>query len=112
MAYKDRGLKKWGGFILSEHTAHMEQSNRAPQWKAAMDEDVIQSVLNRATSHHVMLAIQEYQPMGVEAQPDIIGQLIGIEGDSIYIRTSTGIHAIELVNIRHVEERRIEKWYS
>ncbi|KMT58575.1 hypothetical protein X559_3004 [Paenilisteria newyorkensis] len=90
----------------------MEQSNRTPQWKVAMDEASIQSVLSHATSNHVMLAIQEYQPIGAEAQPDIIGQLIGIEGDSIYIRTSTGIHAIELPNIRHVEERRIEKWYS
>ncbi|EUJ47411.1 hypothetical protein [Paenilisteria rocourtiae] len=112
MAYKDRGLKKWGGFILSEHTAHMEQSNRIPQWKVAMDEAAIQSILTHATSHHVMLAIQEYQAVGIDAQPDIVGQLIGIEGDSIYIRTSSGIQAIELTNIRHVEERRIEKWYS
>ncbi|AQY49671.1 hypothetical protein PWEIH_06781 [Listeria weihenstephanensis FSL R9-0317] len=112
MTYKDRGMKKWGGFILSEHTAHIEQANQAPQWKEAMDEASIQDVLEHALSHRVMLAIQEHQAIGIEAKADILGQLIGIEGDSIYIRTSSGIKAIELSNIRHIEERRLEKWYS
>ncbi|MBC1937553.1 hypothetical protein HCA69_14340 [Listeria grandensis] len=112
MSYTDRGMKKWGGFILSEHTAHMEQANKTPEWKEAMSEEQIESILQHATSQRVMLAIQEYQAIGVDAQADIIGQLIGIEGNSIYIRTSTGISATELANIRHIEERRLEKWYS
>ncbi len=37
MSYQDRGMKKWGGFLLSEHTEAMQNAEPTLVWKGSYD---------------------------------------------------------------------------
>lgn len=42
MSYQDRGMKKWGGFLLSEHTEAMQNAEPTLVWKEAMTTEFIE----------------------------------------------------------------------
>lgn len=88
MSYQDRGMKKWGGFLLSEHTEAMQNAEPTLVWKEAMTTEFIESVLASAMTHQSMLVIQK-KPLGPEASPenDIIGRISGVEIIPFILRT-------------------------
>lgn len=55
MSYQDRGMKKWGGFLLSEHTEAMQDAEPTLVWKEAMTTEFIESVLASAMTHSLRL---------------------------------------------------------
>ncbi|MBC1578900.1 hypothetical protein HCJ21_08920 [Listeria seeligeri] len=113
MDYQDRGMKKWGGFLLSEHTEAMKTAEPLLTWKESMTTEAIENVLGSAMTHSSMLVIQK-KPLDPEAAPekDIIGRISGVENNTIYIRNSEGIIPLSFSVIRNVEERSVEKWYK
>ncbi|EAD9709984.1 hypothetical protein AF112_06120 [Listeria monocytogenes] len=113
MGYQDRGMKKWGGFLLSEHTEAMQNAEPNLVWKEAMTTEFIESVLASAMTHQSTLVIQK-KPLNPEASPenDIIGRISGVENNTIYIKNSEGIIPLSFSAIRNVEERSVDKWYK
>ncbi|MCH3058280.1 hypothetical protein K3X06_14845, partial [Listeria monocytogenes] len=69
MSYQDRGMKKWGGVLLSEHTEAMQNAEPTLVWKEAMTTDFIESVLASAMTHQSTLIIQK-KPLDPEAFPE------------------------------------------
>lgn len=45
--YNDRGLKKWRGFFLSEHSQQIARDKASPEWHDAMDQEVVYHILHR-----------------------------------------------------------------
>ena len=60
--YQDRGMKKWAGFFLSDHTAKINQSNRQRKTfypkKPEMSDIEISKVLLTAFANHRKVKIQ------------------------------------------------------
>lgn len=64
MTYRDRGIKKWQGFFLSEHNEQMDQqqaSNRL-KWREAMSSECIESVLSAAITHQFFISDTKKAP--------------------------------------------------
>lgn len=115
MTYQDRGIKKWQGFFLSEHNEQMDQLQASTKlkWREAMSSECIESVLSAAITHQSSLVIQK-KPLNADAfpEPDVTGRISGVDGDIIFIQSTSGVISISFSSILNIEERKIEKWYK
>lgn len=115
MTYRDRGIKKWQGFFLSEHNEQMDhqQASTRLKWREAMSSECIESVLSAAITHQSALLIQK-KPLNSDAfpEPDVIGRIAGVDGDIIFIQSTAGITSLSFSSILNIEERTTEKWYK
>ena len=102
--YQDRGMKKWQGFMLSDHIAALnrdkENSAKVYSEKEAMSEIEISQVLLQAFANNKVVAVQlKEKTLDKKIQPDIVGLVKGYEGDKIVI----GDTEVELSNINNIE---------
>ncbi|HHQ1114322.1 TPA: hypothetical protein ACSKN0_002868 [Listeria monocytogenes] len=115
MTYRDRGIKKWQGFFLSEHNEQMDQLQASTKlkWREAMSSECIESVLSAAITHQSALVIQK-KPLNADAfpEPDIIGRISGVDGETIFIQSTAGIISLSFSSILNISERKLEKWYK
>lgn len=106
--YKDRGMVKWAGFYLSEHTdtLHNEKTAEAnrPVQKMQMDVDEIGEILSEAVlkSRKIVIQIEERDSNGYY-QPDIIGIIQGSDELGIYVG-STKVGYDEIRNVAFSNE--------
>lgn len=102
--YQDRGMKKWQGFMLSDHIAAInrdkEEKAKVYDEKDAMSEIEIGQVLLQAYANNKVVSVQlKEKTLDKKIQPDIVGLVKGYEGDKIVI----GDTEVELSNINHIE---------
>ena len=109
--YQDRGMKKWRGFFLSEHTTEQEKiqtgltHSNSP--KPQMTEQEIGEVLQVARLKNKSVAIQ-IEAIDNEGNyyDDIIGPLKGADSLGIYV----GNEKIHYDEMRHIELVEHIKW--
>ena len=102
--YQDRGMKKWQGFMLSDHIATLnrdkEEKAKIYTEKDNMSETEISQVLLRAFANNKVVSVQlKEKTLDKKIQPDIIGLVKGYKGDKIII----GDNEVDLSNINHIE---------
>ena len=101
--YQDRGMKKWQGFMLSDHIAAMnrdkEEQAKVYTEKDKMSEEDISQVLLQAFANNKVVVVQlKEKTLDKKIQPDIVGLVKGYNGDKIVI----GDTEVELTNINHI----------
>ena len=101
--YQDRGMKKWQGFMLSDHIATLnrnkEEKAKVYTEKDTMSEVEISQVLLQAFANHKTVSAQlKEKTLDKKIQPDIVGIVKGYEEDKIII----GDNKIELSNINNI----------
>ena len=102
--YQDRGMKKWQGFMLSDHIAALnkDKENNAKVYseKNSMSEVKISQVLLQAFANNKIVSVQlKEKTLDKKIQPDIVGLVKGYEGDRIII----GDTEVELSNINNIQ---------
>lgn len=102
--YQDRGMKKWQGFMLSDHIATLnrdkEEKAKVYSEKDTMSETEVSQVLLQAFANNKMVSVQlKEKTLDKQIQPDIVGHVKGYHGDKIIIDNSE----IELSNINNIE---------
>ena len=102
--YQDRGMKKWQGFMLSDHIAALnkDKENNAKEYskKDAMSEADISQVLLQAFANNKTVYVQlKEKTLDKQVQPDIVGLVKGYEDDKIII----GDNKVELSNINNIQ---------
>ena len=102
--YQDRGMKKWQGFMLSDHIATLnrdkEEKTKVYTEKDTMSETEVSQVLLQAFANNKVVAVQlNEKTIDKKIQPDVVGLVKGYDGDKIVI----GDTEIELGNINHIE---------
>lgn len=114
--YDDRGMMKWLGFYLSEHTAEMDKEsaerNKTWQRKKAMTSQEISDVLENAYYTNSAVSIQ-LNLLNAEGQAfaDIFGTIEGHDDENLFIATpDKDMQIIPNDSIHHVELIPFEKW--
>lgn len=107
--YHDRGMMKWIGFYLSDHTAVLnKEANQRKQLyldKGQMSMEAIGECLQVAYLQNKRVAIQ-LEALDSEGQffPDLIGKISGQKEQHIYLNEEArGILRVELEQIHHIE---------
>lgn len=114
--YDDRGMIKWMGFYLSEHTAEMEKEaivrNKVWVRKESMSDIEIGNTLNKAfqDSQAVTIQLSELDGEG-SAFEDIVGSIEGFDENTLYISNlENGIQLVPMDSINHIEITEQSKW--
>ena len=110
-SYQDRGMVKWAGFYLSEHTDtlndQMTREKNCPQQKMQMDIDEIGTILSEAQRRNKEITIQiEERDSNGYYKPDTVGVIKGFDELGIFV----GNTKIGYDEIRHVAFSNDLKW--
>lgn len=109
--FRDRGIKKWAGFYLSEHTAVQESltANRKKvnHQKPQMGMDEITSIINEAIlkSKQVAIQVEEVDANG-HYNDDVVGLVSGGDEMGIYVKYTK----VNFDEIRNVQFVSFKKW--
>lgn len=109
--FKDRGMLKWGGFLLAEHSARneweLEKRNQVYPPMPLMDEDEINTVIQEAVLNNKSVSIQE-KTVNIDGLhgANITGKIQGGENGELLI----GNVRVMYENIRHITCIEIRKW--
>ncbi|WP_314581905.1 hypothetical protein [Enterococcus gilvus] len=114
--YDDRGMAKWMGFYLSEHTSEMEKDNavRNKVWlrKEPMSDYEIGEILDVAFKTHSQVIIQtaELNDEGT-AFEDIVGVVEGHNGNKLYVSdVDFGVQLVAIDSINNIQIANRMKW--
>lgn len=111
--YQDRGIKKWSGFFLSEHTAMLakeQEKNKRMKRLPQLNQEQIDDCLDQSIKYNKLLAIQlnSLDELG-HVKQSISGIFQGfIDSETILI---SGV-AIEYSDIRHIQMTGFSKWFD
>ena len=102
--YQDRGMKKWQGFMLSDHIATLnrdkEEKAKVYSEKDTMSEIEISQVLLQAFANNKVVSVQlKEKTLDKKIQPDILGLVKGYNKVKIVI----GDTEVELGNINNIQ---------
>ena len=114
--YDDRGMAKWMGSFLSEHTSEMEKDNTIRNTiyyrREKMSEIEISSILDTAYRYRYSVIIQ-LDALNTEgfAFEDVTGVVEGFNGNKLYLSdVETGIQIVSINSINHIALSTTEKW--
>lgn len=102
--YQDRGMVKWQGYYLSDHTAALkkeahELAKRYPP-KSHQSLEKRASILAEAYANHKTVSIQlDTLDLNGNFQPDLVGKLLGYHEDTLFLDNE---QFVSLSEIRHV----------
>ena len=105
--HQDRGMKKWIGFYLAEHSDSFESKEEKQRTYMQMDELDISEVLYKAyaAKQKVFVVVNLIEN---ERYFEMSDYAYGYDGDYIVI----GNRRIRLDSIRHIELITPEKWWD
>lgn len=111
----DRGMKKWLGWILSDHSAYMESqaidekpTPEKPEQKAS----VIDQILQTAWEQGQVVAIQLNALYDGQYRRDLEGPILGYADGQIYLQRKDGlVLPVQVEDIRHIDVLDATKWW-
>ncbi|WP_027109207.1 hypothetical protein [Lacticigenium naphthae] len=113
--YQDRGMKKWEGFILSDHMEMKQQYDKKEAFvaeaKPKQELEEMAIMLQQAYAQRKTVAIQTDFIVNGQYEADVVGIVTGFHAQTIYVQTAEDLIAIELELIRNVEIPTHKKWY-
>lgn len=103
--YQDRGMKKWSGFFLSDHSLKINQDNRKRATvyskKTEMSEAEISKILLQSFSNHYPVSIHlKNLDEDCRFAEDIKGFVEGYSNENMVTISGTAVH---LDDINHIE---------
>lgn len=109
--YVDRGIVKWAGMYLSEHTSELNDVQQAltnpTKQKRQMSNTEINRVLSEAQLKSLVVSIQkEERDIEGHYQHDLIGIIAGFDERGLFI----GSEKVDFDEIRHVAIYDKVKW--
>lgn len=118
LGYKDRGIMKWQGLILSDQTEALktmakEEGMSEPTPKEKINEEAISEVLQLAFMNKAPITMQADIVRNGLYYRDLQYMVLGYANDKIYLRFNDGRQVkSEMHQIRHVEFMDLIEWYE
>jgi hypothetical protein len=98
--YQDRGMKKWAGFYLSDHTAKINQEQRRRDTVYVKKKPMSQKDIRAMLMQHRKVSVQLKElSVDSDVKADIVGFVEGYQEDTAII--SRNLVLIEDIN--HIE---------
>lgn len=115
--YADRGMAKWLGWLLSDHTQYLTEQAKAAHPEPLlppMEPAVIDSCLQQAWEKSQPVHLQLTPDFDSQQAPAITGMLIGFGSGQIQLvqRDSGVMVAIATEDIRHAAPIETRHWWA
>lgn len=114
--YDDRGMIKWMGWILSDHSAYMESESQQAQpreVKPEMPAAEISANLEAAWKSGQTVLIQSDTLENNCFTAEYQGVVAGYQGDQVYLQLANdSVKFFHLDEIRYVELVAADKWWA
>jgi hypothetical protein len=114
MLYNDRKMKKWQGFMLTEHNAELrkqkENSKEIVQRKQ-QDLSEITSLLEHSYKYKTILSIQLNITENGNFSKDLVGFIGGYDEEYLYLVSKHKQHRITVAQIRNIVVQSKRKLY-
>lgn len=103
--YQDRGVVKWQGFYLSDHTAALKKQAKqeAKKYPARVQQSMeeMSQLLSEAYANGQTVSVQlNNRDLNGEFLPDLVGKVIGYDDEVVYLEGQQGF---EIGIVRNVE---------
>lgn len=118
LGYKDRGMMKWQGLMLSDHLDALRKQKKKdtsaePTPKIKMSLEKISEVLHHAYYNKSPILMQANVVTNGHYYPDLKCLVLGYSDDKIYLKLIDGRQATcELSQIRNVEFMDPMQWFG
>lgn len=115
LGYRDRGMVKWQGFILSDHMEQMLEEEQEQRYHAPLPELSTQDCaarLRQAYEAKRTVALQLNLLDDGHYPGEIFGQVLGVQDEQLYLEEESGLRLIPLELIRHVRLTDPTKWFQ
>ncbi|WP_414950041.1 hypothetical protein [Levilactobacillus brevis] len=102
--YYDRGMLKWQGFFLSNHTSAIKKvaAQAIPELLPEMNQSEIRRILNDSWECCAKVSIQLNQVNGNAVPIEVHGYVKGYQEDRICISVKENMRLISIESIRNV----------
>lgn len=114
--YNDRGMMKWMGWLLSDHSAFLDSvrtSEQPRQVEDEMDDMAINESLQSSLDYSKSIVIQLDILKNNNYVPEIHGIVAGFENDQVYLYLDDGsVKSIFVEAIRYVKLEQTIKWWN
>ena len=109
--YNDRGIVKWQGFFLSEHTAEIEKFTKEEykfnEAKELMSEQEVSRIIEQALLRKLPVRVQiNAVDLNGSYADDVVGHIRGYSEDGIHI----GAEIVPFESIRNIKLEDVVKW--
>lgn len=118
LGYKDRGIKKWQGMMLSDHSEALKMMKAEDEKsdipaKEEMTIEEVSTVLYEAYLTKSPVAIQANVLRNGQFYPDVHCLVMGYLGDKIILQLKNGrVKRVNIDLIRNVEVYNVLKWHN
>ncbi|WP_318766192.1 DNA-directed RNA polymerase subunit beta [Lactiplantibacillus carotarum] len=114
--YDDRGMMKWMGWLLSDHSAYMETAARTAQRDPVapqLDVATINQRLQVAWQTVNVVAIQPNTVVDQQYVAVIHGIIVGFNAGQLFVQAADGqLQTVTITQIRSVVLVAAEKWWT
>lgn len=106
--YRDRGVVKWQGYYLSDHTAALKKQAKAEakKYPAKVQQSLeeMSQLLGKAYANGQTVSIQlNDRDLNGNFLPDLVGKVIGYEDDRVYLEGHDGVVLMDVRNVERAE---------
>ncbi|MFD2829648.1 hypothetical protein [Corticicoccus populi] len=118
LKYKDRGIVKWLGMMLSDHSEALKKESqdsrkREVKAKAEMTDTEISNILFQSFTYHYPVRIQANILKNGYYYQDLKCKVSGYADNRIYLQLKDGRSVNCMIEeIRNAEIMRVEEWYE
>lgn len=112
--YEDRGMQKWTGFYLAEHSKKLEELSKEEHqvYKEEQSLEEVSEILFELWKQNKPGVYQLNQVMDNQYL-QLSGYVVGFSEDEIMIKTMSGdVITVPQTSIRNVEKKNQTKWYK
>lgn len=109
--YHDRGMLKWGGYFLSDHTSAIQGAKKADKPETSFpsqSQELVSKILMKAWQTKHLIHAQLNQLTQGEVVESVEGQVLGVDEDQIIIQSMEQriikVQLDEIRNVRWVDE--------
>ena len=114
--YNDRGMMKWMGWLLSDHSAFLDSvhtSERPRHIDDEMDNLSISNCLQSSLDYSKSITIQLDILNNNNYVPEIHGIVAGFDSNQVYLYLEDGsVKSIFAEDIRYAEIEERDKWWN
>lgn len=114
--YPDRGMMKWMGWLLSDHSAYLEEAAKSEKPQQPLSEMTfadINATLQTAWEQSQSVAVQLAALYNDQYLPLIEGAVVGLVDGQVYLQPKSGRpRMLAVADIRHVEPLDTTKWWD